>query len=107
MDKPANTSSSRMRSLGFRFMPTLITVVIVAGIFYFYLTVVVNRNEVELQERKFRGLHQIAENLKVKIERYQEKNVDNFLVHLGSLNKRGKTINSKADTSVPNQALRK
>src|SRR5688572_269702 len=61
-----------------RYAPAFVTLVVLAGIFYFYSTVIVSSNESALKERNFRGLHRMADNISKKISSYAGKNSLNF-----------------------------
>ncbi|HEY6506252.1 MAG TPA: hypothetical protein VIZ28_19885 [Chitinophagaceae bacterium] len=63
-----------------RYAPAFITLLILAGIFFFYFNVIVSRNEANLKERNFRGLHRMANNMSKKISNYAEKNSQNFFI---------------------------
>ena len=63
-----------------RYAPAFITLVILAGVFFFYFNVVVSRNEANLKERNFRGLDRMANNISQKISNYAEKNSQNFFI---------------------------
>ncbi|MEP7372424.1 MAG: cache domain-containing protein [Chitinophagaceae bacterium] len=63
-----------------RYAPAFITLLILAGVFFFYFNVILSRNEENLKERNFRGLHRMANNLSKKISNYAEKNSQNFFL---------------------------
>jgi hypothetical protein len=62
-----------------RYAPAFITLLVLAGIFFFYFNVIVTTNEANLKERNFRGLHRMADNVIKKINSYSEDNSKNFL----------------------------
>ena len=63
-----NRLGSTVAKIGNRYAPTIITVIILACFFFYYFSVILKSNESELKERKFRGLHQVAKNIKNKLE---------------------------------------
>lgn len=62
-----------------RYKPAILTLLLLAGGFYFYFNVIVSGNEDNLKERSFRGLHRVAANISKKIADYREQNAANFL----------------------------
>src|SRR5687768_5390383 len=87
----ANRLTSAVAKLSNRYAPAIITIIILACAFYYYFRVVVTTNETNLKERKFRGLHQVATNIKNKLETYAEKNAKNFIE---SVNKPGSIVDT-------------
>ncbi|MHA4846103.1 cache domain-containing protein [Flavitalea antarctica] len=87
----ANRLTSAVAKLSNRYAPAIITIIILACAFYYYFRVVVTTNETNLKERKFRGLHQVATNIKNKLDTYAEKNAKNFIE---SVNKPGSIVDT-------------
>lgn len=70
-----------------RYAPAFLTLIVLAGVFYFYFNVVVSRNEANLKERNFRGLHRMSANTARKLNSYSFQNAANFLRVLDSFNR--------------------
>jgi hypothetical protein len=88
-----NRLTSAAAKLSNRYAPAIITIIILACLFYYYFSVIVKTNERELKERKFRSLHQVAANIKKKLETYQEKNATNFINLIKDVKKLNGDIN--------------
>lgn len=68
-----------------RYAPAIITLIVIAGAFYFYSNVIIKQNERTIRERNFRGLNRMGSNIREKIQVYAEKNSVNFLKELGAI----------------------
>lgn len=62
-----------------RYAPAIITLIVIAGAFFFYSNVIIKQNERTIRERSFRGLNRIGSNIREKVQLYAEKNSVNFL----------------------------
>jgi hypothetical protein len=62
-----------------RYAPAFITLIVIAGAFYFYSNVIIKQNERTIRERSFRGLNRMGSNIREKVQLYAEKNSINFL----------------------------
>ncbi|HTE26616.1 PDC sensor domain-containing protein [Flavitalea sp.] len=81
-----NRLTRTVANLSSRYAPALITIIVLACGFYYYFSVIVKTNESHLKERKFRGLHQVAANIKNKLETYEQKNARNFIESIEKTN---------------------
>lgn len=68
-----------------RYAPAFITLIVIAGAFYFYSNVIIKQNERTIRERSFRGLNRMGSNIREKIQLYAEKNSINFLKEIKDL----------------------
>lgn len=68
-----------------RYAPAFITLIVIAGAFYFYSNVIIKQNERTIRERSFRGLNRMGGNIREKIQLYAEKNSVNFLKDIKDL----------------------
>lgn len=65
-----------------RYAPAIITLVLLAGAFFYYTHVIIEENERNIKERSFRGLNRIGWNIRQKINIYSERNSKNFIKEL-------------------------
>ena len=68
-----------------RYAPAFITLIVIAGAFYFYSNVIIKQNERTIRERSFRGLNRMGSNIREKVQLYAEKNSINFLKEINEL----------------------
>lgn len=68
-----------------RYAPAFITLILLAGAFFYYTNVVMENNRKDLLGRSFRGLQSIGGNIREKIQVYAERNSQNFLQDMDSL----------------------
>lgn len=68
-----------------RYAPAFITLILLAGAFFYYTHVVIKKNREDLLGRSFRGLQSIGSNIRQKINVYAERNSQNFLQDMDSL----------------------
>lgn len=68
-----------------RYAPAIITLIVIAGAFYFYSNVIIKQNERTIRERSFRGLSRTGGNIREKILLYAERNSINFLKEIGTI----------------------